>query len=78
MGTKDFAYIGMITVGMFLTSSYGVSIEQRTGVTARELVPFVLGIWIVAWAPLFALSARVRKLSKTLDSPDQRRMPKDA
>jgi hypothetical protein len=58
-----------VLLGLGLTIFFSMEIFRKIGVSAREVVPFVLGILLLSWAPLFIvrgelldLRARVRTL----------------
>jgi hypothetical protein len=58
--------------GIVLTSWFGTQIQHKTGVSATELVPFVLGILLVAWSPVLRLTLLSRELQRRLQAHEER------
>ena len=74
----DFSLLASILIfflGWFLVNHFGFAFYEKCRITAWELMPFVLGILLCAWAPSFRLQGKLRNLEariRTLEG-DQKR-----
>jgi hypothetical protein len=53
-------------IGMCVTSYFGVKISHEAGVSSSVLVPFTLGVWLVAWSPLIVVADRLKRIHTRL------------
>ena len=72
MAVRDLSFILLMLPGIVLTSWFGTEIQHKTGVSATELVPFVLGVWLVAWSPVLRLTMLCKEFQKQLQAHESR------